>query len=442
MIGIRDSISLLFFLYMLSNSILKKEFNYSGLIIFGFSLGFLRRFLPYDSILSISSFHIDPLLLVIPSCYLICFTFFQKSDVQPKILSASLKILILISTLEIFNPRQGSLVVGISGWIAYVIPILFVYAGTQINEKELNKILNTVKYLGVGVCVYGFTQVVFGYNSWDYKWFQSVSRSGEYSIFLNGSSRPFATFSSIGEYAQAIGIASGIVSYQYLQSKIRFYSFFLYTLIFVSSASLTASRGALIFTIFIAIFPWVLKSRPSSISKMLLLRIIPSLLGSIVLIPVTFSYFFSKLDDKFSILLNRQAAGISGNNSGVTPATVHLTQTFQAFTESFKSVYGYGVGAISGSQRLNGSLRINFESDIGNSSYAFGIFGFLVMLAIFYGIYDSLNKLKFDDLLLLILVLFPSINNWFNPGHYSTVWLVWVIVGAILRKRLKKEINA
>jgi hypothetical protein len=116
---------------------------------------------------------------------------------------------------------------------------------------------------------------------------------------------------------------------------------------------------------------------------------------------------------------------------------VHLSQTGQAFIESFRSVFGFGTGAISGAQRLNGSSRMNSETDIGNASYAFGIIGFVVMLMIFYGIYIAISDTLLRRASLIILLLLPSVNNWFNPGHYSTVWVMWLLMGNILGQKIQ-----
>ena len=439
MIGIRDLIPILIIVYILSSSIIRNKPNYQALVIFGFLLGFLRRFLPRDSILATSGINLDPLLLVIPLTFVICLFISQMSVIESKILDWSLKGLVVISTLAIFNPRQGSILVGITGWIAYVIPFMFIYLGSKISKEEFNKILNTLKILGLGVCTYGFSQVIFGYNSWDQQWFDSVTLNGEYSVVAYGTNRPFGTFSSIGEYAQGIGIVAGIVSFQYLNSKINFRAFFIYMLIFLISASLTASRAALITTFIIALSPLILKSKVNRTSKFILPRFVSIALVGAWILPWVVRLIPTELLGSTSTLIERQSAGLGGNSSGVTPAYVHLTQTGEAFRESVSSIFGFGTGAISGAQRLNGSIRMNFESDIGNASYAFGIFGLIAMLVVFYGLYSAIVSINLIQASLVILLLLPSINNWFNPGHYATVWIMWLLIGYQLNQSMQKK---
>lgn len=439
MIGIRDSIAILFLMYILSSSIIRNKPNYRAVVIFGFLLGFLRRFLPSDSLLATSGINLDPLLLVIPLTFVICLFISQISVIKSKILDWSLKGLFVISTLAIFNPRQGSILVGISGWIAYVIPFMFIYLGSKISNVEFDKILSTLKILGLLICTYGFSQVIFGYNSWDQQWFDSVTLSGEYSVVAYGTNRPFGTFSSIGEYTQGIGMAAGVVSFQYLYSKIKFREFFFYMLIFLTSASLTASRAALIITFMIALSPLLLKSKVDRTSKLIMPRFFSVALISAWIVPWIVRLIPTEFLGGAATLIERQAAGLGGNSSGVTPAYVHLTQTGEAFRESINSIFGFGTGAISGAQRLNGGTRINFESDIGNASYAFGIFGFIAMLVVFYGLYSAVINNNLNQASLVILLLLPSVNNWFNPGHYGTVWIMWLLIGYLLSQNVQKK---
>lgn len=439
MIGIRDLIPILFLMYTLSSSIIRNKPNYRAVVIFGFLLGFLRRFLPNDSLLATSGINLDPLLLVIPLTFVICLFISQISVIESKMLDWSLKGLFVISTLAIFNPRQGSILVGITGWIAYVIPFMFIYLGSKISNVEFDKILNTLKILGLLICTYGFSQVIFGYNSWDQQWFDSVTLSGEYSVVAYGTNRPFGTFSSIGEYAQGIGMVAGIVCFQYLNSKIKFREFFFYMLIFLTSASLTASRAALIITFMIALAPLILKLTVDRTSKFIMPRFVSVALISAWVLPWIVRLIPTEFLGGAATLIERQSAGLGGNSSGVTPAYVHLTQTGEAFRESVSSIFGFGTGAISGAQRLNGSTRMNFESDIGNASYAFGIFGFIAMLIVFYGLYSAIVKNNLIQASLVILLLLPSVNNWFNPGHYGTVWIMWLLIGYLLSQNVQKK---
>ncbi|MEY4433186.1 MAG: hypothetical protein RLZZ44_1320 [Bacteroidota bacterium] len=441
MLGIRDLLPFLFLIYLFSDSVLRKKPNYIAILTYGFFLGFLRRLLPNDSIFMQNKFYLDPLLLVIPISLLLCLSVSKIGQLDSKILNYSLKLLILLSTIQIFNPRQGSVLVGLVGWLAYVVPILFVYLGTTVDDNALNRILEALKLLGLIVCAYGLAQVVFGYNFWDRRWYQIVTRNGDYTVLAYGINRPFGTFSSVGEYAQVIGLATVAVVFQYLNSVISFRRFFSYVVFFLMSSALTASRGSLIFTFMIALAPALFASTKKLKATLLIPKLLPYAVGTAWAVPLIVDLIPSDSLGNAKLLVDRQAAGLAGNHSEVTSASVHITQTLDAFRESFSSIFGYGVGAISGAQRLNGLTRLNFESDIGNSSYAFGIFGFIIMLLVFYSLYSALIKCNSKLSILGFLILLASINNWFNPGHYSTVWLVWLLMGKVFSARREIEIE-
>jgi hypothetical protein len=164
-------------------------------------------------------------------------------------------------------------------------------------------------------------------------------------------------------------------------------------------------------------------------------RFISLLVFSTLIVPILVNQIPKSLLGTSTALVERQIVGLSGNNDGVTSANVHIFQTIDAFLHSFTSIFGHGVGSISGAQKINGNVRMNFESDIGNSGYAFGILGLLIMIMIFIQIYSAISNVDLSKAACATLLLLPSMNNWFNPGHYGTVWLLWLLLGALLKNR-------
>jgi len=48
----------------------------------------------------------------------------------------------LIYLIEVFNPLQGSLFVGLAGALFMFVPLLWFYFGQSVNEEFISKILN------------------------------------------------------------------------------------------------------------------------------------------------------------------------------------------------------------------------------------------------------------------------------------------------------------
>lgn len=430
--SVRDSFVVVLISLVFSTTVHSSRYKYSLLVYFGFLIGFLRRFIPSDSVLTHMGFNFDPILLVIPLSLLIFLITNRNLNYKLNSLEKLVSLLIILAFLESGNPRQGGLIVGITGWIAYAVPLIFLFLGRSMDSQTLSATMNSVRNAGVGVCIYGLLQVSLGYFSWDQRWFDLVTQNGEYTVLNYGTHRPFSTFSSVGEYAQAIGLASGVVTYQYITKQISRILFVLLSVLFIGNSMLTASRSSLILTTvtILSVYIFQIDHKESFASSRFRFLIVS--LSSILLLPLMIKTIPSSVLGSSSTLVDRQIAGLSGNNSGVTPASVHITQTFDALFLSIKSVVGFGVGSISGAQKLNGQVRMNFESDIGNAAYAFGLIGLLLMTFLFAQLYRSVTLSEESRKIGAVLVLLPTVNNWFNPGHYSTVWLIWLSLGGIL----------
>lgn len=434
MISIRDSFAILFLIIIVTTIVVQNQRKYSMLVFFGLFLGFFRKILPNDSNFIHFGLNFDPLFLVIPISLIALWVSRRKSSKALTSLERSILLLIVLASLQILNPRQGNFLVGLTGWIAYAVPLMFIYLGRDLDNKEIKIILNSIKIFGVVICFYGFLQVTLGYFYWDKRWFESVTSNGEYTALNFGKNRPFGTLSSVGEYSQVIGIGAGVIAFQFLTKEISKLQFTVLSLVFLGSSMLTASRSALILTLITILLPFLIRiDYKSKIAKTY--RYILLVIFSIFMSPLIVNQIPKNILGNSATLLERQIAGLSGNANGVTSAYVHILQTIQAFFKSFTSIFGYGVGSISGAQKINGQVRMNFETDIGNSGYAFGILGLLIMIIIFIQIYLAISKVDFTRAACSILLLLPSLNNWFNPGHYSTVWVLWLLMGALLQDK-------
>jgi len=432
--SIRDASAFSIIVLILLLTTQRSQWKYPTLVLYGFSLGFLRRFLPHDSVLSQIGIDLDPLLLVVPLSLIVFSLNLRFSMTELSKLEKSILHLIFLAAIEILNPRQGSFLVGVAGWIAYAIPVTFIFLGKTIEDAELHKIMNSIKFGGSLVCVYGFIQVTFGYFPWDQRWFDSVTLSGDYTVLNYGTHRPFGTLNSVGEYGQVVGISAAVLTYQYLRNQIGKIQFFSFSLVFLVSSMLTASRSSLILTAVTILSVFVFRTTGSETRKVPIFRYIPVIILTTIFVPILVKIIPASILGTSTTLVDRQIAGLAGNNTGVSSAYGHISQTMDAFLLSIRSIFGFGVGAISGAQRFNGSVRMNFESDIGNAAYAFGILGLILMIKIFVQLAGAISKKSFMNSVLAILILIPSLNNWFNPGHYATVWLVWLIIGVALHE--------
>ena len=133
----------------------------------------------------------------------------RLSIVRATPLAGWVSILALIYFVEIFNPLQGGLIVGFSGAMFSLIPVLWFYFGQFVTTEFISKVLRVMVVLGLLTSLYGVYQLVFGYPAFEQYW---ISKTEFYnSIAVGHVERALATFSSAeewGRYTEFAAIAA------------------------------------------------------------------------------------------------------------------------------------------------------------------------------------------------------------------------------------------
>src|SRR5882724_9046639 len=129
-----------------------------AMMIFEPFRGFLRRaqylFLPYTPT--------DPIHVVTPLVTVLAF-FLLLQRQRLRILKATplawlVSLLAFIYLVQIFNPFQGGISVGLSGALFYLVPVAWFYFGQDIKPQFLSKALRLVVVLGLISSLYGLYQ--------------------------------------------------------------------------------------------------------------------------------------------------------------------------------------------------------------------------------------------------------------------------------------------
>jgi hypothetical protein len=423
----RNTYFLLQVIILLSSKILKN--NKSMWIFFVFSsffLGFARRFFPQDSFLAGIIPGLDLLYLI----YFVMLFINLRFDYNRRFKGLELCLLsiILVSLLSILNLTNSSLFVGIAGFIAFAIPILYFFVGENISTALRIDLMKYFFIFTVLSSFYGIFQVLHGYPTWDQTWVDQSVKSGNYVIVGFAKNRPFSTFSSVGEMCVVLSV--GALCGSYIFKKNQFNRPFIYIFSqfsIVVCAAMSASRGGLILTL-LSIFSQNLFNKNKSKSK--IFKVSSFILASVIILPIVTSVVAPYSNEVAQSLLSRQTAGLAGNSSNVPSAFVHVTQSIEGVNLGIKSVIGFGVGKISGAQTLAGGVRSNFETDFSNLIFAFGLLGVLLFtFLLLYLVRFSREQIKINEWFVPILLIITS-NNWTNPGHYSVNWFFWILIGS------------
>lgn len=189
---------------MLVPLLISLEAGLTAMIIFEPFRGFLRRaqyiLVPYSQT--------EPIHVLTPIVTLIAFIiviFRHKLEtIRLTPLAGWTTALAAICFVQIFNPKQGSLFVGFSGALFYLVPMAWFYFGQTVREDFVPKVLRLIVILGVIASLHGVYQLVFGYPYFEKYWIDNTDLYS--SIAVYNVQRALATFNSAEEWGRYIQI--------------------------------------------------------------------------------------------------------------------------------------------------------------------------------------------------------------------------------------------
>ncbi|MFN2578091.1 MAG: O-antigen ligase family protein [Pyrinomonadaceae bacterium] len=155
----------------------------------------------------------DPIHVLTPIVTLLAFLLLLRSRRLEMFvatpLAGAVSILAVLYVLEIFNPLQGGLLIGLAGALFMLVPLVWFYFGQSIDEKFINRALRLVIVLGIVTSAYGIYQLTYGYPAFEQYWIDNTDFYD--SINVGHVRRALATFSSAeewGRYAEVAAIAA------------------------------------------------------------------------------------------------------------------------------------------------------------------------------------------------------------------------------------------
>lgn len=177
-----------------------------ALLIFEPFRGLLRRmqylFVPYSQN--------EPIHLITPLVTFIAFVLvIQRQKLQMFFESKTAKLVTFLAAicfLQIFNPLQGSLFIGLTGALFYLVPMAWFYFGLTISEEFFIKVLKMIVILGMITSLYGIYQIVGGYPDFERYWIENTDQYS--SIAVYNVTRGLATFSNAEEWGRYALIGS------------------------------------------------------------------------------------------------------------------------------------------------------------------------------------------------------------------------------------------
>jgi hypothetical protein len=394
-------------------------------------LGLLRRI----AALSASPSKTDLLLVVGPVAWtiLVLVAARRGAFAHPTTLSKGVLALSLLAVASSLVPVSGSFVAGPAGLIFVLVPMLAFWVGRGLlDDRTLATLLKLVALLAVAAVLYGLTQTIYGFRSWDLRW---IRTSGYAALNVGGVIRPFATFSSAAEYAYFAAVAIVVWLAFWLRPG-RIVVTLAAVGLLGTGMAYEGSRGVVV-------------SLVGAVGLMLGARrrfaLVPAAVGGVVLVLALSFAVRHVIPEGYqgsgsSALIAHQANGIA---SPLDPKSstllVHLTYIVHGLGSAFTHPLGQGVAAVTIAGSRFGGQAKGTEADPSNAAVALGLPGLLAYLVIAVsGIALAYRTaLRRGDRLSLVALGVVSVTlfQWLNGGQYAVAFLPWLVLGWLDRPR-------
>lgn len=439
----------------------------------------------------------DPLLLVGPAIavLLVGFIVAGRQLSLDTLLSRGILMLMLVMLIQMVNPKQGGLMVGLAGGLFYVVPLLWFWIGRSYATPDFVRFLlyRVVVPLAVLAALLGLYQTYFGLLSFERDW---VDLGGYNALKVGIFTRPISFFTSASEYAFYLGIAL-IVLWAGLMYTPRFgeaasvgtpmvdpvrdrtgrergsegwFGRFAYPIwgrfrsfnrrggwtgwlgrallglvliaLLASALFFVSSRGPVVMTLFAVVVLWVVRARRPAYW---LPRLILGLALGIAVVVWSLSSVQQSESGRVEALITHQVMGLLEPFNPQLTAASHASLFLNGLAEgTFYNPLGRGLGAttiattkFSDADSTDGADTGGTEVDLSNMFVSLGIVGGVIYMVII--ILVLLIALRYWHKsrtlvgLAILGILVFGLGQWLNGGQYAVSALIWFAIGALDR---------
>jgi len=107
--------------------------------------------------------------------------------------------------LEIFNPLQGNILVGIAGAMYFLVPMSWCFLGLLMTREDIARIFKIIIFLGLITALYGLYQHFFGLSAVE---IYELKAKQFYKTFGGERVRIMSTFASLGDFSGYLQVAA------------------------------------------------------------------------------------------------------------------------------------------------------------------------------------------------------------------------------------------
>lgn len=376
---------------------------------------------------------VDPLTLIAPLIAATCLCVaVGRGEHRPRTpLGGVIAVMVGVGALEVFNPGQGGVVVGVVGAGLFIGPLVWFYVGQLLgNRATLAALVRLLRIVAVGTAVYGMYQLLFGFTAFEDRWitFRSVAYQ---ALFIGGRVRPFSTFASGAEYSYFLALGAVL--------------FFVWKPPFGRAVRMSIVVGMLVAcffagsrTIFVTgvaiVGVTAVVRRGYSLRVALATSVALSVVGLALLsfLPLASS------DSTLANIQNRTLQGLTDPfNSDVSTLGLHITAFREGVVSGFREPLGTGAAVVNSAGKKLGTGNLSADHDLPNVLRAYGLVGGVVLLFLLVRVYklaDRVVRIGRRDLMGPILFALILFGAWFVGELYAISSILWFFVGSVDRQ--------
>ena len=384
----------------------------------------------------------DPLLLIGPAMAMFLAVPFLFRLTLRDNLSKAMLALLAFMTLEIANPLQGGLAVGLSGAFFYIVPVLWFWIGRSLASPALIErvLYKVVLPLATVAAVLGLCQTFLGFLPFEQAWINSATRVYT-SLYIGSSIRAFGFSVNAAEYATLLSFGILIIVAAAFARK---RAFIILLPLLGGALLLESSRGFIVKSVFALSIAWIMrkgqKLKPSTIVRMAGLGA-----GSLIVLSLVASRLTpsssppSSHNTSAQEAMSHQLGGLGHPfDSKYSTAGTHASMISASLSRGLTHPLGFGLGYTTfAAEKISGgpSVEGSSEVDLSDMFTALGLIGGAVYLLVaFFVLQGAVRYVRIAPLKVSVPVLamaFESFGGWLVGGQYSSSALLFLLFGAL-----------
>jgi hypothetical protein len=430
---IRLAVAVSILLALVGLATINIRFGILGLFVYLTVMGDLRRML-----VPIAGWSgTDPLLLIAPVTTLFLFATALLSNrlALDSWTARVIAIFMGFMTLQIFNPVQGGLMVGIAGAMLYLVPMFWYWIGRAYATQQFIHLwfYRVMPTLAVLAALMGLYQFAYGWLPYQLEWFRIAGYSslGPSEDLL----RSISIFPNLTAYLHYLGIVivAGMAALFRRDWRYAPLILFLFAALF-----LAGSRGPILMLVIVTCLLFTVQGRSVAIWAPRLA--VTLLLGGIFLV-----WGLSQAGevsqrvghDRASHVLNRQANLLPSEDGKGGTVAIHGNLFYLGLKWGFEQPLGRGIGSTTLAGSKFGTTGGSTEKDLTDMFVSGGVVGGFLYLAIILLVATQAVRYWHAERSLIALAMVGILAflglSWLKSGQYVLTPLVWLTIGALDR---------